>query len=387
MADPAGIAWQLSDLWYFGVPAIGAAVGVTEVISRYKDAPFLAAQTGPARAYVLVNALAALFAYVLIRNFDFKFGAQDQVILVQALVASLGSMAFFRSSLFSMKVGETDVSVGPAIFFQILLFATDRACDRERAKPRSADVIRIMQGVSFELARDSLPSFCFELMQNIPASEQQKFRLVIDALASSQRMPDSVKVLNLGLMLMNAVGQQVLEAAVAALGEKIQGPAKLELKVFIALQRADFDKAYPLLVDIAFIMSRYGSPAAQEAAKTAVLKEIEPLTRQPHLDNGAKMTQLGLSLQQRVGDAVLLAAIEQVADGIKGDSGREDQAQAEDAGSAHAQNGQQPQTLPPGGVVPNVTPIRPDVVAPVTDTDAATDHAAGDVPKAGGASE
>lgn len=357
MPDAASV-WSLSDLWYIGVPAIGAAVGATEIIARYKDAPFLAVRTGPALLYVAVNALAALFAYVLIVNFNFKFGATEQVSLVQALVASFGSMAFFRSSLFSMKVGETDVAVGPAIFFQVLLFATDRACDRRRAKPRSADVNRIMKGVSFELARDALPTFCFELMQNIPASEQQQFRLVIDALASSTRMRDSVKVLNLGLMLMNAVGQQVLEAAVNALGEKIQGPAKLELEVFTALQRADFNKAYPLLVDIAFIMSKYGTPDEQKAAKQAVLDEIKPLTERNDLDNGSKMTQLGLSLQQKVGDTILLAAIAHIAGGIQLPrvSGAADQA----AGAG--------QQIPPEpDAATNVTPIRPGVEPPVAD--------------------
>jgi hypothetical protein len=363
VADP-GI-WQAGSLWYLGVPLIGAAVGATEVIARYKDAPFLAIRTGPAALYVAVNALAALFAYVLIVNFDFKFGATEQVGLVQALVASFGSMAFFRSSLFSMKVGETDVAVGPAIFFQVLLFATDRACDRERAEPRSTEVNRIMQGVSFDLARDALPSFCFELMQNIPASEQQQFRLVIDALASSTKMRDSIKVLNLGLMLMNAVGHQVLEAAVRALGEKIQGPAKLELEVFTTLQRADFQKAYPLLIDIAFIMSKYYvTPADQLAAKNAVLDEIKPLTDRPDLDNGIKMTQLGLSLQQKVGDTVLLAALAHIGGGIQ--FLRAQGSVAANGGANNANDGTsepaQPNTRSPdqdaGG---NVLPIRPDV--------------------------
>jgi len=293
---------------------------------------------------------------------------------VQALVASFGSMAFFRSSLFSMKVGETDVAVGPAIFFQVLLFATDRACDRERAEPRSALASRIMQGVSFELARDALPSFCFELMQNIPASEQQQFRLVVDALASSTKMRDSVKVLNLGLMLMNVVGQQVLEAAVRTLGEKIQGPAKLELEAFTALQKADFKKAYPLLVDVAFIMSKFGTLDEQATAKAAVLNEIKPLTERPDLDNGSKMTQLGLSLQQKVGDTVLLAALSHfrsgiqlqtaVRDGSSGpqDGGGEDQAKDAKTKDAQAKDAQEPTN--------NVTPIRPGV-----DPNAAADAA------------
>jgi hypothetical protein len=215
-----------------------------------------------------------------------------------------------------MKVGQADVAVGPGIFFQVLLFATDRECDRHRAGPRSDLVSSIMQGVAFDQAREALPNFCFELMQNVPASEQQQFRMVVDALASS-KMRDSVKVLNLGLMIMNVVGSDVLRAAVRTLGAKIQGPAKLELEVFNGLQTSDFVKAFPLLVDVSFIMSQSGSDSEREKAKKSVIDEIDSLKTRPGLDNSSKMTLLGLSLQQRVGDAVLLAALAHVAEGIQ----------------------------------------------------------------------
>jgi hypothetical protein len=224
-------------------------------------------------------------------------------------------MAFFRSALFTVRVGDTDVAVGPALFFQILLAATDRQCDRERAEPRSKLVAEIMKGVSFERARDALPSFCFELMQNVPPAEQQEFRKVVDALASSA-MRENVKVLNLGLMLMNVVGDKVLGAAVRTLGEKIQGPAGLELPVLGFLQKADFARAFPLLVELCFIMSRYGSDDEIRAARETVIQEITPLQNRPDLDNATKMTFLGLSLQQRVGDAVLMAALAHIADGL-----------------------------------------------------------------------
>jgi hypothetical protein len=176
-------------------------------------------------------------------------------------------------------------------------------------------VAEIMNGVSFDQAREALPNFCFELMQNIPAAEQQQFRQVVDALASSQ-MRDSVKSLNLGLMLMNVVGREVLSAAVRTLGERIQGPAKLELAVYSQLQGADFSKAFPLLVDLCFIMSKYGSADQQRKAKQEVMDEAQPLQANATLENSAKMTLLGLSLQQRVGDAVLLAALVHAGDSI-----------------------------------------------------------------------
>jgi hypothetical protein len=311
LPPPEWLAWP-------SVLLFGAGVGASELIARYRDAPFVALRTGSALWYIFVNAVAALIAYALILLFDQKFGFDGtKATVVQAMVAGFGAMVFFRSSLFTMKVGDNDVAVGPAIFFQVLLFATDRDCDRQRAKPRSEKVADIMQGVSFEQASDALPNFCFELMQNVPASEVQQFRQVVDALASSSKMGDSVKALNLGLMLINVVGSQVLRAAVKALGEQIQGPAKLEIDVLTRLQGSDFSKAYPLLVDVCFIMSGAGTLDSKKKAKESLLNEMAPLAQQAGLDNGNKMTILGLALQRAVGDAVLLTALLHIWDGIK----------------------------------------------------------------------
>lgn len=327
-------AGLVNGAWYASVALFGAAVGASELLARYRDAPFMALRTSAARWYIALNGAASLLAYVLIVQFKFEFGATaENKNLVQALVATFGSMVFFRSSLFTIKVGETDVPVGPGIFFQVLLFATDRGCDRERAEPRSTLVNQIMHGVSFEQARDALPNFCFELMQNVPATERQQFRQVVDALASSA-MPDSVKVLNLGLMLMNVVGSQVLAAAVKALGEKIQGPAKLEMRVFLALQKVSFERAYPLLIDVCFVMSKFHqSVEDQQKAKQEVIAEIDRMAKGTEIENSAKVVFLGLALQQRVGDAVLLAALSQLGVGIELPT---DPAKKADGGSASA---------------------------------------------------
>jgi len=223
-------------------------------------------------------------------------------------------MALFRSSLLNVRVGDTDVAVGPAILFQVLMFATDRAVDRTRGNIRSTLVADIMRGVSFTLAKEALPNFCFELMQNVPMDEQQRFRQVVDALASKSPsdMRDSVKALNLGLMLMNVVGRQVLATAVRALGERIQGPNALDLPVLGRLRGVVFDRAFPTLVDVCFVMSQYGSVAERQARKAEVMQVGEGLSANQTMDNATKVTLLALALQQQVGDTVLVSALVQL---------------------------------------------------------------------------
>ena len=122
----------VNSAWYVSIALFGAAVGASELLARYKDAPFMALRTGAARWYIALNGAASILAYVLIVKFDFEFGATPpNKSLVQALVATFGSMVFFRSSLFTIKVGETDVSVGPGIFLPGLA-----VCDRSGMRQR-----------------------------------------------------------------------------------------------------------------------------------------------------------------------------------------------------------------------------------------------------------
>ena len=219
--------------WPIAVMIFGAAVGASELVGRYKDAPFHTLWTPAAGFYAAMNAAAALGAFILIQRFKVNFGYADNdpnLQLVQAMVAGFGAMAFFRSSLFTIKVA-------------IPMFRSDReysfrcCCSRPTALVTGSAhwaaaemVTSIMNGVSFSAARDTLPDFCFELMQNLPAAEAQRVRQAVDGLASAQNIREGDKSLSLGLMLMNVVGTNVLEFAVRRLGPRLQEPAKIEAR-------------------------------------------------------------------------------------------------------------------------------------------------------------
>lgn len=307
--------------WTVAVALFGAAVGASELIARYRDDPLRSLTSWAAALYILVNLAAAAFAYKLIRDFGWTFGATDsQTPWVQAFVAGFGAMMFFRSSLFHAKVGDSNLAIGPGIVFQIFLNATDRSCDRRRGELRAELVKRLMRGVSFSKARVALPSLCFGMMQNVGAEEQMQFWQTVDALASKD-MKDDFKTFNLGLMLLNLVGEKALESAVQTAGVRIQDPASLSLDIFVALQDLKFDRAFPLLVDICFNLSCFGTSDQQKEAKAIVISEISPLRERADLDDGAKMTILALSLQQHVGDAVLRTALAYIGDAVSTEAG------------------------------------------------------------------
>jgi len=201
---------------------LGILVGLAELVSRYRDAPQSVLYKPPALVYLALNGAASGLALALIRASGWKFGAgPDTVRWVQLLVAGVGAMALFRTSLFTVRAGDRDIAVGPATFLQIFRDAADRAVDRLRARDRSSKVGDLMDGLDYQKASEGLIPYSLALMQNVPDDEQQKLVQGVKLLDAEPIEP-AIKVRILGLLLMNVVGPNVLSAAVDALREQLK---------------------------------------------------------------------------------------------------------------------------------------------------------------------
>jgi hypothetical protein len=279
---------------YAAAVLFGLAVGITELVARYRDRPTAPLSTVSGWIYIVVNGLAAGLALWLIRAQG--VAAKTTVFnpaVAQVLLAGFGTMAFFRTSLFTMRVGEADVPIGPAAVFQVILNAADRACDRSRAGPRSEGIVAIMRGVSFERAQKSLPLHCFALMQNVSMAEQQAVVQAIAGLSGTTGMSDEIKAFNMGLLLMNVVGEKVLRRAVAALGPLIAEPPKddppilsravslqpaqtaglLEFCMVLAPQRLRDRRVEDLARELASAAERVDGEAKRNVIRLAILRE------------------------------------------------------------------------------------------------------------------
>jgi hypothetical protein len=199
------------------VAALGGIVGISELVSRYKDAPATALKSRPAIFYIAVNCAASLGALGLIHANGWFASTR----WTQILMAGIGAMAFFRTSLFVVRAGDRDVGVGPSGFLQIFLTAADQAVDRQRAAARSEAVIAAMKGVDYAKAIVVLPPYCLALMQDISQDDQQALGQALEELEQSTE-DQPVKALLLGIELMNVVGLDVLSMAVQSLGDEIR---------------------------------------------------------------------------------------------------------------------------------------------------------------------
>jgi hypothetical protein len=195
---------------------LGGVVGVSELISRYKDDPWAAIKSWPAAFYLAINSAASVGALLLMPE-----GWLGLSRLLRILMAGVSAMAFFRTSLFVVRAGDRDIGVGPSGFLQLFLGAADRAVDRRRAAARSDAVARVMKGVDFTKASKALPFYCTGLMQNVSKEDQQELGRALKDLDERPADPN-VKALRLGIELINVVGVDVLTTAVKSIGDPIR---------------------------------------------------------------------------------------------------------------------------------------------------------------------
>ncbi len=219
---------------YGFVIEIGLLVGATEMISRYPDDPFAPLISVPGAFYILLNGGASALAYYLMTALRVPLDEP-----LRTLTAGIGAMAFFRSGFFTVRIGGSDIAVGPNLILQVMLKALDRTYDRQRAVPRSTAVTSIMGGISFAQVKEALPTLCFDLMQNVTDSEVSDLNTQIAALSASTTMSDDAKILSLGLQLFNIVGEGTLDAAVRALGNNIQGFTQVNQQMLVNLAKVD----------------------------------------------------------------------------------------------------------------------------------------------------
>jgi hypothetical protein len=229
--------------FYLLTACIGAGLGLGEVTGRYRDDPAASLFTFPGLLYIAINAGASVAALALLQVLQ-EPPAEFKSQLTQALAAGFGAMAVFRSSLFTARIGNTDVGIGPASFLKVILDAVDSAVDRKRGPRRGQDVARIMRDVSFNKASDSLPITCFRMLLNVNETTVNNLNLEIAKIKTSS-LPDDHKAMALGLALLPLVGETVLDRAVALLGKEIQRDRRLtisSLETLILLQRIRTDE-------------------------------------------------------------------------------------------------------------------------------------------------
>jgi hypothetical protein len=210
----------------------GASVGASEILSRYRDEPFIAIASPPGERYIAVNAGISLAAFYLLHYFgDRIFPGLTKDPLLTSIVAGFGAMVVMRSKMFTFKTesGES-YAVGPDAVLSIFLTSVDRQIDRYRASRRQSLVYEEAQNVENPAtARDFLRSFLVSY-QNLSNQERLEIDGEIRNIYENQadlRSP-RLKFMTVAFGFVNIMGENNFKALVEQL-RKYQKLPELQL--------------------------------------------------------------------------------------------------------------------------------------------------------------
>lgn len=212
---------------YVFVVLLGVFVGWTELLSRYRDAPFSAVVTRAGFIYLAINGFAAAAALFLLDTFEqdafqnYAAGVQRET--ARVLIAGFGAVVVLRSSLFRVRVDQSDISVGPAAVLDVLLRVADRDVDRTRALMRAGQIPGLISQISSNLAIQELPALCLGLMQNLTPEEQRALSDQVNLIKSGSGSEEG-KAVSIGLLLSGFVGLPVLTGAIDSIKKRPSPP-------------------------------------------------------------------------------------------------------------------------------------------------------------------
>jgi len=295
---------------YLAAFLIGAAVGLAEILSRYRDAPGAAATSRSGLVYIAFNGSFSLLALFMIRDVfpvwtDPATSNTLQALVSQAMLAGFGAMAVLRSSVLTTRIAGKDVEVGPAAVVDIFRHTMDRDVARVRATPRAEQVQAIMSDVSFVRSYGALSSISLTLLQSVDAEERARIMQEIGALANQTGRSDRDKALELGLILAGSVGFPALLAAKKALGDKITNSKERPVLVAEQVARLDLDT---LLVDLPAVCLAM-NPDVRDEDQKMLSQQIDAIA-QSHLSELAKKINTGLVLAATLGEDNFRAGVD-----------------------------------------------------------------------------
>ena len=203
--------------WTFATFVFGALVGLSEILSRYRDEPLLATATMSGMSYLAINGTISAIAFGILRKYpDQIFSGLKNDLLMSAVVAGFGAMVIFRSKLFTFKSSDgKEYPIGPSIVLDTILKMIDSKIDRRRATERQTRVFSKMFGINdFSKTADYIEASLLSF-QNLSQDDKTQIISVITEYRTLTKWPDSLKSLALGFAFLTIAGEDNFDLVIS----------------------------------------------------------------------------------------------------------------------------------------------------------------------------
>ena len=199
------------------VCVVAGAVAAAELGSRFRDEPGRVLRSRPGLLYIAINCVTSAAVLGVAVALDWRFGVpedapEDELLLVQVLVAGLGSAVLLRSALLTVRVGETDIGVGPSAAVTALLGMVERATDRRRAQDRLRVLDHLTEQLSFARDFPVLIELSSYSLQTLELAEADALGDLAASLEKNSGLSDADRLDRFALALLNITGETTLRS-------------------------------------------------------------------------------------------------------------------------------------------------------------------------------
>ena len=207
--------------WGWGLVSFifGALVGLSEIISRYRDEPLHATVNRYGASYLVLNGLVSAVAYGFLLRYPTQIlpiVAPD--LLMAALVAGFGAMAVLRSKFFIFRAEDgKEYPIGPSIVMEAFLRVLDRKIDRLRATKRQQRVFEQMKDITdFDAVANYLEASLLSF-QNLSQEDKKAITEVIQQYRKQTAWPGPLRTMAVGFAFLTIAGEENFDQVMANL--------------------------------------------------------------------------------------------------------------------------------------------------------------------------
>ncbi|HVI00581.1 MAG TPA: hypothetical protein VM869_17810 [Enhygromyxa sp.] len=191
---------------------VGLGTSLVELLSRYRDEPIKVIATSHfAWVYLLLNGFLAIFAHLALIDAGFADGESAIGRAGLAVASGLGAAVILRSRVFTARLGDEHVSIGPGYVVDQLLGIIDAQIDRRRALQRVRIVVDVMKDKDFDGSRIHSSTMITGSRQNLSLQDQKELASQIREV-DDRKIPDQEKAYALGFILLDFMGEEFLKA-------------------------------------------------------------------------------------------------------------------------------------------------------------------------------
>ncbi|MFZ2030254.1 MAG: hypothetical protein WAU68_08100 [Vitreimonas sp.] len=194
---------------YFAVFVLGAALGVSDVFSRYQEAPLRTLGSPGAITRIATNALASGLALWLIKANPEALRTIPNP-AAQIIAAGFGALVLLRVSI-RFRFSGQDLSIGPAELIDSILAAADRDANRSSALATALDAYEVRRLVLYNDVVRRLAPICIELPQTLSPTQKQTAYNDIKACVDRDDCEDKEKTLLILAIVARLVGWEVVK--------------------------------------------------------------------------------------------------------------------------------------------------------------------------------